>query len=92
MRGSALRAPRGLAGTVRPRAPRPRGALPLVGSPASELSGSGTSGSGVRPLKTRAQVALLPETPARKGPPLSAYPRMHEPFGKCAYQRMRLVR
>jgi len=77
MRGSALRAPRGLAGALRPRAPRPSGALPRVGSPAPELSGSGTSGSGVRPLNTRAQIALLPETPAQRGLPPLAYPRMH---------------
>jgi hypothetical protein len=70
-------APRGLAGAFRPRAPRPRGALPLVGSPALELPRSDTIGSRVRPLRIRAQGALLPETPARKGDiPLSPYPRM----------------
>ena len=73
MRGSALRAsggaeisgaPRGLAGDFQPRAPRPRGALPLVGSPASERFASDSTDRRVRPLGTRTQGALLPETPA----------------------------
>ncbi len=59
-------APRGLAGDRHPRAPRPRGALPLVGLPAPR----------VRPLRIRALGALLPETPARKGdcPPYRPIP------------------
>lgn len=70
-------APRGLAGAFLPRAPRPRGALPLVGSPALELLISNTIGSRVRPLRICAQEALLPETPAHKGDaPYSPYPRM----------------
>ena len=53
MRGSARRGsegseplawPRGLAGTSRPVHPGPSGALPLVGTPASEPSRSDTSG------------------------------------------------
>jgi hypothetical protein len=87
MRGSALRgsggavplaAPRGLAGAFRPVHPGPRGALPLVGSPASEPSCSDTSGRRVRPLGTRAQGALLPETPAwnRGTAPFPPYPRL----------------
>ena len=88
MRGSALRAfggasnpsaPRGLAGAFQPRAPRPRGALPLVGSPASEVPASNTIGPRVRPLGNRAQVALLPETPARKG----LTPFSPDPAGRC---------
>jgi hypothetical protein len=86
MRGSALRAfgravtpraPRGLAGGIHPRAPRPKGALLPCGNPAPDISHSGTLGSRVRPLRIRARGALLPETPARKGAcPLSAYPRV----------------
>jgi hypothetical protein len=70
--------PRGLAGAFRPRAPRPRGALPLVGSPAPERFVSGTPDRWVRPLGTRAQGALLPETPARQEgrAPFPPYPRM----------------
>ena len=73
MRGSALRAsggaeisgaPRGLAGDFQPRAPRPRGALPLVGSPASKRFASDSTDRRVRPFGIRAQGALLPETPA----------------------------
>lgn len=73
MRGSALRASgravipcasRGLAGAFQPRAPQPRGALPLVGSPASERFASDSSDRSVRPFGIRAQGALLPETPA----------------------------
>ena len=78
MRGSALRAPagkippvptRGLAGDFIPVHPDQEEALPLCGTPASEpsrsdTSGPGTFGEGVRPLGTRAQGALLPETPA----------------------------
>jgi hypothetical protein len=86
MRGSALRAfggasnpraPRGLAGAVLPRAPRPRGALPLVGSPASDLFGSDTPDRRVRPFGIRAQGALLPENPARQEgeAPFPPYPR-----------------
>ena len=56
--------------------PGQEGALPLVGSPASELSGSDTPGPRVRPLGIRAHGALLPETPARKGEtPFSPHPR-----------------
>ncbi len=86
MRGSALRAsgraltpraPRGLAGDRHPRAPRPEGALPLAGPPALRI----------RPLRIRAQGALLPETLAHKGigsrddpmPPLSPNPRQAVP-------------
>ena len=86
MRCSALRAsgvaenpcaPRGLAGAFPPRAPRPRGALPLVGSPAPERFASSTSDRRVRPFGIRAQGALLPETPARKErSPFSPYPVM----------------
>jgi len=86
MRGSALRGPagkvppqfpRGLAGAFRPVHPDQEEALPLCGTPASEPSRSDTSGRGVRPLGTRAQGALLPETPALKGgpPPFPPYPR-----------------
>ena len=73
MRGSALRAsggavtpsaPRGLAGDVIPVHPDQEEALPLVGSPAPERFTSGTTDRRVRPLGTRAQGALLPETPA----------------------------
>ena len=68
-------APRVLAGAVQPRAPRPKGALLPCGNPASELPGSDTTGSRVRPLRIRAQVALLPETPAGKGAtPFSPHP------------------
>jgi hypothetical protein len=70
-------APRGLAGAFPPRAPRPRGALPLVGSPAPERFASSTSDRRVRPFGIRAQGALLPETPARKErSPFSPYPVM----------------
>ena len=75
-------APRGLAGAFQPRAPRPRGALPLVGSPAPERFVSGTPDRRVRPLGTRATGsslgALLPETPARQegNAPFPPYPRM----------------
>ena len=64
MRGSALRGPggtvplalpRGLAGGLAPVHPGPRGALPLCGTPASELPRSDTIGQGVRPLGARAQ-------------------------------------
>jgi hypothetical protein len=74
MRGSALRAPRGLEGGTAPVHPRQREALLPCAIPASELSGSDTSGQGVRPLETRAHGALLPETPARKGIPFPPYP------------------
>jgi hypothetical protein len=76
MRGSALRAPRGLEGGPAPVHPRQREALLPCAIPASQPSGSDTTGSGVRPLKTRAQGALLPETPARKGEPFSPDPAM----------------
>jgi hypothetical protein len=56
-------APRGLAGGLRPRAPRPRGALPLVGSPAQRRFAPCTPDRRVCPLGTRTQGALLPETP-----------------------------
>ena len=77
-RGYTASVPRGLAGAFLPRAPRPRGALPLVGSPAPERLVSGTPDRRVRPLGTRAQGALLPETPARKvgTAPCPPYPRM----------------
>ena len=84
MRGSALRAsggaeisgaPRVLAGDFQPRAPRPRGALPLVGLPASERFASDSTDRRVRPLGTRTQGALLPETPARK----EQSPFLHQP-------------
>jgi hypothetical protein len=87
MRGSALRGPAGDGpasesarlgrGLCAPVHPRPRGALPLVGSPASELPCSDTSGQGVRRLGTCAQGALLPETPAWNGgtAPFPPYPR-----------------
>jgi hypothetical protein len=90
MRGSALRAfggasipraPRVLAGDFQPRAPRPRGALPLVGSPASEAFRSDTSdahirGQGVRPLGAGAQRALLSETSAQD---MGRFPFLHHP-------------
>jgi hypothetical protein len=77
MRGSALRAPRGLGGGTAPVHPRQREALLPCAIPASELSGPDTSGPRVRPLENRAQVALLPETPARKGlVPFSPYPAL----------------
>jgi hypothetical protein len=77
-RASTPCVPRGLAGAFPPRAPRPRGALPLVGSPASERFASDTTDRRVRPLGTRAQGALLPETPARQEgrAPFPPYPRM----------------
>jgi hypothetical protein len=87
MRGSALRAfggasnpcaPRGLAGAVQPRAPRPRGALPLYGTAASEAFRSDTFDPRVCPFGIRTQGALLPETPAGKADnPFSPHPRMH---------------
>ena len=76
MRGSALRsrgwaaipsAPRGLAGVVPPRAPRPKGAALPCGNPASDRFRSDTPDPKVRPLGIRAQGAWLPETPAPKG-------------------------
>jgi hypothetical protein len=77
-RGLTACAPRGLAGAFLPRAPRPRGALPLVGSPAPERFVSGTPDRRVRPLGTRAQGALLPDTPAQQEgrAPFPPYPRM----------------
>ena len=75
MRGSALRvsgeadhpcAPRGLAGVFHPVHPDQEGALPLVGSPASERFASDTSDRRICPLGPRTQGALLPETPARQ--------------------------
>jgi hypothetical protein len=86
MRGSALRAPageipphspRGLAGAFRPVHPDQEAALPLCGTPASEPSRSDTSDRRVRPLGTRVQGALLPETPAwQEGTaPFPPYPR-----------------
>jgi hypothetical protein len=87
MRGSALRAfggasipcaPRVLAGDFQPRAPRPRGALPLYGTAASEAFRSDTFDRWVRPFGIRAHRALLSETPAGKGDtPFSPHPRMH---------------
>jgi hypothetical protein len=71
MRGSALRlsgypglpcAARVLEGAIQPRSPRPRGALPLVGSPAPR----------VFPLAIQTQEALLPETPADAPEPVLA--------------------
>jgi hypothetical protein len=73
MRGSAPRGPSGLVPPSQPRAleggvppvhPRPRGALPLCGSPALGRSAPNTSGQGVRPLGTRAQGLRIPETHA----------------------------
>lgn len=78
MRGSALRAPagpdpRGLARAFRPVHPDQEGGLaPLLDHPASGLPRPDTSGQRVRPFGYRAQGALLPETPARKGDALSA--------------------
>ena len=82
MRGSALRAPagkippvptRGLAGAFRPMHPdQEEGLAPSLDHPASELPSSDTTGQRVRPFGIRAQGALLPETPARKGDALSA--------------------
>jgi hypothetical protein len=69
-------APRVLAGAVPPRAPRPKGALPLCGSPASELPGSDTIAPRVRPLEIRAQGALLPEAPAQQGDTPFAIPAL----------------
>lgn len=75
MRGSALRvsggavaprASRGLAGDVIPVHPDQEEALPLIGSPVSERLSSDSTDRRVRPLGTRAQGGLLPETPARK--------------------------
>lgn len=57
-------------GLFGPVHPDQEGALSLVGSPASDLSGSDTSGQRVRPFACRVQGALLPETPA----PNKAYP------------------
>jgi hypothetical protein len=87
MRGSALRAPggefppplpRGLAGAFRPVHPDQEEALPLCGTPASEPFSSDTSDRRVHPLGTRAQGALLPETPAWTGgtAPFPHYPRI----------------
>jgi hypothetical protein len=87
MRGSARRgsvetvplaAPRGLAGASRPVHPRPRGALPLCGTPASEPSRPDTLDRWDRPLGTRAQGDFLPETPAwQEGTaPFPPYPRI----------------
>lgn len=66
-------------GTLRPPCtPDQEAALPLVGSPASDLSGSDTPGQRVRPFAFRAHGALLPETPARKElSPLSALSPFH---------------
>ena len=76
MRGSAQRVPdRSVSvalraswqGSLRPPCtPDQEEALPLAGPPASELSGSDTSGQRVRPFAIRAQGALLPEDPARR--------------------------
>ena len=86
MRGSALRAsggavnpraPRGLAGAFQPRAPRPRGALPLVGSPASEPSRSDTSGpQGCAPLASALKEPCSPRPQRGKGaaPPFRPIP------------------
>ena len=88
MRGHTLRTsgeaecpcvPRGLSGAIQPRAPRPRGALPLVVSPAPGRFAPGTLDPRVRPLGIRAQGALLPETPARKEP----CPFLHYPTMRC---------
>lgn len=74
MRGSAPRisgraenpcARRGLAGDFIPVHPRPKRAWLPCGNPAPERFASRTSDRRVRPLGTRAQGALLPETPAR---------------------------
>jgi hypothetical protein len=48
------------------------------GTPASELSGSDTSGQRVRPFGIRAQGDFLPETPARNESPapFPSYPCM----------------
>ena len=55
-------------------------ALPLVGSPAQGRAAPCTQGRRVRPLGTRAQGALLPETPARRvGSPPSAHPPLRMP-------------
>lgn len=87
MRGSALRrpvvtdppcAPRGLGRAIQPRPPRPRGALPLVGSPASNLFGFDTPDRKGRPFGIRVHGALLPETPAQKGP----RPFLHHPLSR----------
>lgn len=51
-------------GVLRPPCTPDQEGLTLVGSPASDLSGSDTLGPGERPLTTHAQGALLPETPA----------------------------
>jgi hypothetical protein len=76
MRGSALRyrgwaaippAPRGLAGVVPPRAPRPKGVALPCGNPAPDRFGSGTPDPRVRPLGNRARKALLSETSAPEG-------------------------
>jgi hypothetical protein len=76
MRGSALRyrgwaaiprAPRGLAGVVPPRAPRPKGAALPCGNPAPDRFRSGTPDPRVRPLGIRARKALLSETSAPEG-------------------------
>jgi hypothetical protein len=75
MRGRALECVSGRAETAAHRAawegisppstPDQEEALPLVGSPASEPFGSGTSDQRMRPFGIRAQGALLPETPAQ---------------------------
>jgi len=73
MRGSALRyrgwaaiprAPRGLAGVVPPRAPRPKGDALPCGNPAPDRFRSGTPDPRVRPSGNRARKALLSETSA----------------------------
>lgn len=77
-RGDTACDPRGLAGAFLPRAPRPRGALPLVGSPAQRRFAPCTHDPRVCPLGTRTQGAWLPDTPARKEcrAPFPPYPRM----------------
>jgi hypothetical protein len=85
MRGHTLRGSGGASTTCGPRAwqglfspvhPDQERALPLAGPPASESTPSDTA-QGNRSPVTRAQGALLPESPARKGPrPFPPYPRM----------------
>jgi hypothetical protein len=83
MRGSAPCAPaepvppRGLRGAFSPVDPDQEGGLaPSLDHPASGLPRPDTSGQRVRPFGIRAQGALLPETPARKGAPFPLYPRI----------------
>ena len=75
---AALRAAwQGLFSPVHPDQEEP---WPLVGSPAPERLKRPAKGRRVRPLETRVQGALLPETPAREG---GHGPLPHHPRHRC---------